>query len=539
MKKIEWICNNTGKEYIDTGVIPNQDTRVVMSVSDAERNAYFFTSWSQEWNILNYSIVNDYEYSSQNMFSAYGDQNTRLPLVENAVIDYDKNVVKFNDVVSHTFNYIAFQSLYSLYLFAQNRKNSVNLPPNHGSFKLHYCKIYDNGVIVRDFIPALDDNDVPCLYEKLEQKFYYNKGSGAFSYAKDYANIEEIVENVSYATQLRTNSKQDDGTDNITGVNWFSYGSIVCDNVYANGNSYIGFGANTADLKVNKRDNAMYNLWREEGTLNGVRFLRIRWGGYANYNVQYNEYKLTYDVLMFETGDICLYMADIPTSNNTGDYKLGDQTYTAPTTDNRWVTFYKTDNGFKVKYEPISFVQYLTKYLIRNEGTLYTIVDGALSELTGELTAELFQTSGVDAVPDGALLMMLSAPEVMCWTNEDTVPVLAATVQGLPTGAHAVISDHIQVDHPSIYGVSSVVATASDGATFLLSFDGGEWMKYNDGTWSVSDIGMTAAELMAIPSTAWSSVINSAQYMQLKATLEGVETVTQVVFNYNNESPTS
>ena len=84
-----------------------------------------------------------------------------------------------------------------------------------------------------------------------------------------------------------------------------------------------------------------------------------------------------------------------------------------------------------------------------------------------------------------------------------------------------------------------MVATASDGATFLLSFDGGAWMAYTDSTWSVSDIGMTAAELMAIPSTAWSSVINSAQYMQLKATLEGVETVTQVVFNFNNDSPTS
>ena len=116
---------------------------------------------------------------------------------------------------------------------------------------------------------------------------------------------------------------------------------------------------------------------------------------------------------------------------------------------------------------------------------------------------------------------------------------LTATVQGVPTGSHDITSDNINIGHSSIYGITSVEATASDGATFLLSFDGGAWMKYNDGTWSVSDIGMTAAELMAIPSTAWNSVINSAQYMQLKATLEGVETVTQVVFNYNNESPIS
>lgn len=181
----------------------------------------------------------------------------------------------------------------------------------------------------------------------------------------------------------------------------------------------------------------------------------------------------------------------------------------------------------------------ITKYLVRNNDTIYTVTDGTLVEVSGTLNADLFIASGIDIIPDVALLMTLSAPEVLCWTNGDRLPTLTATVQGVPTGAHTVTSDHIQVDHQSIYGISSVVATASDGATFLLSFDGGEWMAYTDSTWSASDIGMTSAELMAIPSNAWSSVINSAQYMQLKATLEGVETVTQVVFNYNNESPTS
>ena len=181
----------------------------------------------------------------------------------------------------------------------------------------------------------------------------------------------------------------------------------------------------------------------------------------------------------------------------------------------------------------------IKKYLVRDNDTIYTVTEGALAEVTGELNSNLFIDNGIDTIPDGALLMTLSAPEVLCWTDASEPCTLTATVQGVPTGAHAVISDHIQVNHPSIYGISSVVATASDGATFLLSFDGVAWMKYNDGTWSASDVGMTAAELMAIPSNAWSSVINSAQYMQLKATLEGVETVTQVVFNYNNESPTS
>lgn len=181
----------------------------------------------------------------------------------------------------------------------------------------------------------------------------------------------------------------------------------------------------------------------------------------------------------------------------------------------------------------------IVKYLIRDGSTIYTVVDNALVEVQGELNAQLFIDNGVYNIPSGSLLITLSNPEVLCWTDRDKVPILKATVQGVPTGAHDITSDNINIGHSSIYGITSVEATASDGATFLLSFDGGAWMKYNDGTWSASDVGMTAAELMAIPSTAWSSVINSAQYMQLKATLEGVETVTQVVFNYDNESPTS
>ena len=193
---------------------------------------------------------------------------------------------------------------------------------------------------------------------------------------------------------------------------------------------------------------------------------------------------------------------------------------------------------FEATY-PTPTITNTTKYLVRDSGKIYTVVDGALSEITGTLNAQLFINNGVDDIPDGALLMTLSAPEVLCWTNGDRLPTLTATVQGVPTGAHDITSDNINIGHSSIYGITSVEATASDGATFLLSFDGGAWMKYNDGTWSASDAGMTAAELMSIPSTAWNSVINSAQYMQLKATLEGVETVTQVVFNYDNESHTS
>lgn len=352
----------------------------------------------------------------------------------------------------------------------------------------------------------------------------------------DYTTIEEIVAGVDNATQLRTNTKQDGGTDTITGVDWFSYGGTVCNNIYANGDGWFGFGTQSVHLRVNHRDQAMWNLWREEGTFNSYKFLRIRWNGYSKYSSTNDSMKLTFDVLLFETGDIMLYMVDIPTLNYNGVFSLGSLTYDKPTTDKRYVTFYKqTDGTYVVDYAPISFNT--IKYLVRNNGTLYTVSDGALVEVTGTLNADLFINNGSDTIPDGTLLMTLSAPEVLCWTDASNVPSLNAVVQGVPVGTHDIISDNARVGHSSIYGITSVEATASDGATVLLSFDGGMWMAYNNGEWSASDVGMTASELMAIPTEAWASVINSAQTMRLKVSLDGIDTVTQIKFNFNNTPP--
>ncbi len=349
----------------------------------------------------------------------------------------------------------------------------------------------------------------------------------------DYTSIEEIVAGVDNATQLRTYSKQDDGTDTATGVDWFSYVGTVCNSIYASGNGWIGFGASSEHLKVNRRDQAMWNLWREEGTVSNIRFLRIRWSGYTTYNSNTSSALLTFDVILLETGDIVLYIADIPTEYYNGTFSLGDLTYEKPTTDKRYVTFYlQADGSYVASYAPINFS--VKKYLVRNENALYTVTDGALVEVTGTLNADLFINNGSDTIPDGALLMTLSAPEVLCWTDANEVPKLNAVVQGVPVGTHDIISNNAMVGHHSIYGIESVEATASDGATFLLSFDGGMWMAYNNDKWSASDVGMTASELMAIPTEAWASVINSAIFMRLKASIDGVDTVTQVKFNFNN-----
>ena len=354
----------------------------------------------------------------------------------------------------------------------------------------------------------------------------------------NYNSIEELVAGVENATQIVNGTKYDDNSYTIDGVPAFvKYKGASVSTIYANGNSYIGFGTDAEHFKYNRRDAAMYSLWTEIGTYLGTySFYRVRWSGMCKYDAYGSPYAQSFDLIIFDTGDVMFYAVDIPTSYYDGTFSFADVSYNAPTTDSRYITFYaQADGTYTIEYAPISFASpYITKYLVRDSGKLYTVTDGVLTEITGTLSADLFETSGADDIPDGALLIGLTAPEILCWTNADTLPKLTATVQGMPTGSHDIISDNIPLDRGNIYGITSIEATASDNATYLLSFDGGAWMAYNNGKWSASDVGMTTAELVAVPVNAWSSVINSAKYMQLKAILDGIDTVTKIKFNFDN-----
>ena len=42
----------------------------------------------------------------------------------------------------------------------------------------HYgVRFYERDVLVRDYVPALDKNGTPCMYEKIQKKFYYKNGN--------------------------------------------------------------------------------------------------------------------------------------------------------------------------------------------------------------------------------------------------------------------------------------------------------------------------------------------------------------------------
>lgn len=183
---------------------------------------------------------------------------------------------------------------------------------------------------------------------------------------------------------------------------------------------------------------------------------------------------------------------------------------------------------------------YPGKYLIRSGSTLYTVADGALSALTEtEVTAALFQTYGVYDLPDGALLVGLTDPEVLYWHDStDELPELTLSVTGSPPVPQVVISDSFDMSDPSILGIESATIDSSSDVLFALSFDdGATWKAYDSTQWVTleqENSGMTAETFQNIPLEAWAGVVTSQQYRVRFVLMDATSYMTSLVIHYIN-----
>lgn len=108
-------------------------------------------------------------------------------------INWNKNEVTINGNSVQNFVQSEFQSPDTLIIFSTRNSipdewtpsNEENVDIRMAKIKLYSCKIWNDNILVRDFIPVLNKAGVPCLYDKVEEKFYYNQGEGEFLYGNE------------------------------------------------------------------------------------------------------------------------------------------------------------------------------------------------------------------------------------------------------------------------------------------------------------------------------------------------------------------
>lgn len=177
------------------------------------------------------------------------------------------------------------------------------------------------------------------------------------------------------------------------------------------------------------------------------------------------------------------------------------------------------------------------KHLFESNDKFYTIVDGAFSELTDvtELTASVFETYGVDSIPAETLLLTLDDVIIHMWTNTDEEISKKATMEAVPY-PQTLISPNYDMSHPSILGIESAEAVASEDVTIAVSFDDGEtWKMYDGSQWitlNVETAGMSATTLNAISTESWNSVATTGTYKFRITIPDETESFTSLVVDY-------
>ena len=167
---------STGTQYIDTGFKPNNNTRVVMDVQATATGTYVY--WGARTGTLSKtfccfafatSVRSDYGTTQKNISTS---QTTSRVIVEQ-----NKNVCTHGGLsVSHDAQ--VFQCDFPLYLLAANSNGTVEYASMPA--KLYSCQIYDNGTLVRDYIPCVNSSGIVGLYDLVTAAFFGNSGTGEF-----------------------------------------------------------------------------------------------------------------------------------------------------------------------------------------------------------------------------------------------------------------------------------------------------------------------------------------------------------------------
>lgn len=179
--QVEYL-KSTGTQYINVGFKPNQDTRIVLDVNSplVSGPVWLFgartAADSKTYNFLCQGSKYRSDYNDNSSTSLTINPSGRFE------IDKDKNITKINGSTASTIPYGAFQCEYNLFLFNNNNAGAAGAG---ASISIYSCKIYDNGTLVRDFVPVRNSSGTLGLYDIVNGAFYTNQGSGTFTAGAD------------------------------------------------------------------------------------------------------------------------------------------------------------------------------------------------------------------------------------------------------------------------------------------------------------------------------------------------------------------
>ena len=184
-----------GAQYINTGFIPTGNTRLILDFQlDRKDGQALFcggrtaasgsdpVSYTAFFGNSAGTIRRDYYGASKTTTKSWnaGDR---------IVFDANKNITTINGDSTLLSNFTlntSSTSIMPIVLFTTcyqaSSDSSITLSDsNWAYYKVFSCKIYDNDILTRNFLPAKNSSGTLGLYDTLNSKFYTNAGTGTFT----------------------------------------------------------------------------------------------------------------------------------------------------------------------------------------------------------------------------------------------------------------------------------------------------------------------------------------------------------------------
>lgn len=301
----------------------------------------------------------------------------------------------------------------------------------------------------------------------------------------DTVSFDSLLNTTAGMTAVVNNTKHDDDVVSVTGVDWFTYAGKTASTIYVSGNNFIGFGQNAEQLKIWRRDGAVYYIYRQEGTLtSGKRFLKIRVEGYVYYSSTSSSYALKYEVFLIEGQTLFINVVQRPTSSSyTGTSSITD----GKTTTSLNISISSTvPISILVKNagvsQTVSYEKFVDKYVTGitvskmpdkttyYQGELFDSTGLAVTQTYNDGTSEIitdYELSGFDSSSAGTKTITVTASGKTT-TFEITVSEASITTISVTT-MPVKVNYHIGKEFDSTGIVVS--ATISDGNTIDVTKD--------------------------------------------------------------------
>jgi hypothetical protein len=274
---------SNGTQRIDTGHIPDADTGVYLKAqhlsygdhppigSWESANNYYYPP---RFNLTNKAGV--YSFGTTYQVSFYYDKGDDL-IYTSTMNLYNDRTLNFWSEDTNWFGIIPvnFTATFTrpLWLFSYNMDNT-SINATYGKFggRIYRAQITQGDTLVHDYVPCLDTNNRPCMYDVIEQKTLYNQGTGAdFEYCVEHELPSDFIK-LKYLEGSGTQYiKTGYVPTNNTGLYIDAYNTVVKTNWTlpfalreTNGNTYIAVG------RVNKTTNQAAFGWGAWTTVNGA-----------------------------------------------------------------------------------------------------------------------------------------------------------------------------------------------------------------------------------------------------------------------------